>query len=239
MLVPTDPPRILLEDGPLLVVAKPAGLPTQAPAPHPSLESWVKDHLRAKYDKPGNVYLGIPHRLDRPVSGIVVFAKNSKAAARLAEEFRDRVVRKIYWAVLVGRPSPDAGEWTDWLRKVPDQPRGEVVPEGSPEAKLAQLKYRVLGEVDRDKTLVEVDLLTGRMHQIRLQSASRSFPVVGDELYGGPILDGQDTPRILLHARTLELKHPVRYDTLRIECPVPGWWPMLPSVQPVTGVQST
>jgi 23S rRNA pseudouridine1911/1915/1917 synthase len=231
MLVPTDPPRVLLEDGPLLAVAKPAGLPTQAPAPNPSLEAWVKDHLRAKYDKPGNVYLGIPHRLDRPVSGIVIFAKNSKAAARLAEEFRDRVVRKIYWAVLTGRPSPGAGEWTDWLRKIPDEPRGEVVPEGTPDAKLAQLKYRVIGDIGGDKTLVEIELLTGRMHQIRLQAASRSVPVVGDELYGGPKLGDFAEPRILLHARTLELKHPVRYDTLRIECPPPDWWPQLPDAQ--------
>lgn len=261
-----DPPRILLEDGPLLAVDKPAGLPTQAPAPHPSLENWLKDFLREKYAKPGNVYLGVPHRLDRPVSGIVVFAKNSKAAARLAEQFRDRTVRKIYWAVLAGCPSPATGEWSDWLRKIPDQPRGEIVHENTPGAKQARLRYRVLGTCPNSspissantpspvRTLVEVELLTGRMHQIRLQSAGRETPVCGDTQYGGPSLESipptgivtlnpdetpsdEPAPRILLHARSLELLHPVRYDTVRIDSPPPAWWPLLPDT--TGGDQST
>jgi 23S rRNA pseudouridine1911/1915/1917 synthase len=266
MTVPTDPPRILLEDGPLMAVEKPAGLPTQALGTHPSLENWLKDFLREKYAKPGNVYLGVPHRLDRPVSGIVVFAKNSKAAARLAEQFRDRVVKKIYWAVLAGLPTPSADEWSDWLRKIPDQPRGEIVPEGTPGAKLARLRCRVLGTCPDSassspsgtptpaRTLVEVELLTGRMHQIRLQSAGRDAPVWGDVRYGGPPLGNappsgnlannpdeapsdEPAPRILLHARSLELLHPVRYDAVRIECPPPAWWPSLPELTP--GDQST
>src|SRR5438270_8891074 len=124
-------PLILFEDNHCLAVAKPAPLATQAPAGVPSLEAWAKDYLRARYAKPGNVYLGVPHRLDRPVSGVVLFARNSKAAARLAEQFRTRQVRKVYWA-LVERPvtgalPPAEGTWEDWLLKVKDEARSEPV----------------------------------------------------------------------------------------------------------------
>src|SRR5689334_24495121 len=128
-------PRVLFEDNHCLAVAKPAPLLTQGvPAGLPTLEAWVKDYLKAKYHKPGNVYLGIPHRLDRPVSGVVVFARNSKAAARLAEQFRLRQVRKWYLAVVETDPqdgiAADEGTLTDWLIKIPDVAHAEVVPEG-------------------------------------------------------------------------------------------------------------
>src|SRR5579864_6846194 len=120
--------EILCEDGPVLAVNKPAGLLTLGAKPGvPTLERQVKQFLKEKYQKPGNVYLGIPHRLDRPVSGVVVFARNSKAAARLAEQFRERRVQKVYWALVEKAPDPPEGEVVDWLLKAPDQARVEVV----------------------------------------------------------------------------------------------------------------
>lgn len=118
---------VLYEDNHLLAVAKPAGLLTQgAPAGIPSLEAQAKAYLKAKYAKAGNVYLGIPHRLDRPVSGVVVFARTSKAAQRLAEQFRDRTVAKVYWGMVEGNLDPVEGRWRDWLRKVANEARAEV-----------------------------------------------------------------------------------------------------------------
>src|SRR5437762_6165627 len=125
-------PVILFEDNHCLAVAKPAPLLTQGvPAGLPTLEAWVKDYLKAKYHKPGNVYLGIPHRLDRPVSGVVVFARNTKAARRLAEQFQQHQVTKVYWAVVEGDVGPAEGVWDDWLRKLAAEARTERAEAGS------------------------------------------------------------------------------------------------------------
>lgn len=224
-----DEPFILCEDGPLLAVHKPAGLLTQGvPSGLPTLEAWVKAHLKAKYHKPGNVYLGIPHRLDRPVSGVIVFAKNSKAAARLAEQFRERTVRKWYLAVTVGVPVPPSGIMTDWLLKDAEQAHVFIVPPDIPGARRCELRYEVLAT--REATaLVRVELLTGRMHQIRVQFAARGWPIVGDVQYGAPGASGASAtgaiaPTIALHAERLDLKHPVRYDDLSLRAPVPEGW---------------
>src|SRR5205823_11996457 len=130
---------ILFEDNHCLAVAKPAPLLTQGVPPGiPTLESMVKEYLKAKFHKAGNVYLGIPHRLDRPVSGVVLFARNSKAAGRLAEQFQLRQVTKIYWAAVEGEVQPE-GTWEDWLRKLPEEARSEPAEPGAPGAKLALL----------------------------------------------------------------------------------------------------
>lgn len=215
---------ILLEDGPVLAVNKPAGLPTEASSPEiDSLVSRLKTYLREKYDKPGNVYLGIPHRLDQPVSGAIVFARNSKCAARLSEQFADRSVRKVYWAVLRQHPEQEKGLLHDWMRKASDGARAEAADSGDPEAKEARLIYEMLpGQFDGN-SLSRIELITGRMHQIRWQLASRGFPVVGDELYGGDSL--ADAPGILLHARELTFLHPIRYDPVTVTAPLPDWWP--------------
>src|SRR5438105_8405847 len=116
----SETPTILFEDNQCIAVAKPAGLLTQGVPPGiPTLEAQVKAYLKERYHKAGNVYLGIPHRLDRPVSGVVVFARNTKAARRLAEQFRDRQVTKLYWAAVEGDVQPHEGVWEDWLRKLP------------------------------------------------------------------------------------------------------------------------
>src|SRR5215211_7722366 len=116
---------VLYEDNHCLAVAKPAGLSTQAPPGLPSLESLARAYLKEKYHKPGNVYLGVPHRLDRPVSGVVVFARNTKAAQRLAEQFRLRQVTKVYWGAVEGAVPTDTGTWEDWLRKIQEEARSE------------------------------------------------------------------------------------------------------------------
>src|SRR4051794_16435543 len=130
---------VLYEDNHCLAVVKPPGLATQAPPSFPSLESLARAYLKAKYHKPGHVYLGIPHRLDRPVSGVVLFARQTLSAQRLAEQFRDRQVKKLYWAVLersaAGELPPESGAWEDWLVKVEGQARTECVPPGTPGAK--------------------------------------------------------------------------------------------------------
>src|SRR3954447_22886112 len=124
---------ILFEDNHCLAVAKPAPLLTQGVPPGiPTLESMVKAYLKERYHKAGNVYLGIPHRLDRPVSGVVVFARNTKAARRLAEQFHNREVTKVYWAAVEGDLQPAEGTWEDWLLKVRDEARTERVPSGTP-----------------------------------------------------------------------------------------------------------
>jgi 23S rRNA pseudouridine1911/1915/1917 synthase len=221
---------ILLEDGPLLAVNKPAGLLTQG-VPHlqTSLESQVKAYLKAKLSKPGNVYLGVPHRLDRPVSGLVIFAKNSKAAARLAEQFRQRSLRKIYLAVTEGVPDPTEGTCVDWLLKDAEQAHVTVVPKVTAGVKRAVLDYEVIAAKD-GRALIQIELHTGRMHQIRVQFGSRGWPIVGDRQYGAVLGDDQTAaydPRvspIALHAWRLQLQHPIRYDTIQLEAPLPGSW---------------
>lgn len=219
---------ILLEDGPLIAVNKPAGLLTQGvPHGHPTLEATVKQYLRQKYSKPGNVYLGVPHRLDRPVSGVVVFARNSKAAARLAEQFRDRSVRKFYLAITDGVPEEPAGRLIDWLLKDAAAAHVTVVQPQTEGAREAVLDYRLLAQSD-GRALLEIELHTGRMHQIRVQLASRGWNIVGDCQYGASLApeatyDRLSSP-IALHARRLCLAHPIRYDHIELNAPVPTDW---------------
>ena len=135
---------ILYEVGPCLVVNKPPGLLTQAPPGIDSLELRIKTFLKLRDDRPGRVYLGVPHRLDRPASGALVFAKHARAARRLSEQFEGRLVRKLYWACVEGQVTPAEGAWQDYLRKIPDRPRAEVVPPEHPEGRDAVLRYRTL-----------------------------------------------------------------------------------------------
>ncbi len=223
--------EVICEDGPVIAVNKPAGMLSQgAPRGVFCLPDYVKSYLKKKYDKPGNVYLGVLHRLDRPVTGVSIFSRNSKCAARLSQQFRDRQVQKTYLAILEGKLRRKEGELTDFIRKVPDQARAVIEQAESPPAKQAILKYRVLGETNQ-LSVVEVKPVTGRMHQIRLQFASRGNPILGDQLYGArrtinlKPLQGDYTERIGLHAWKLKLLHPIRYDELEIIAPIPADWP--------------
>jgi 23S rRNA pseudouridine1911/1915/1917 synthase len=246
-----DQLHILFEDNHCIAVAKPAGLLTQAPAGIPNLEAMVKAYLKEKHQKPGNVYLGVPHRLDRPVSGVVLFARNSKSAQRLAEQFRPepdapardasrslagasgsrgnrpRVV-KLYWGAVAGSVEPVEGVWEDWLRKIPDEARAEKTDPGMPDAKQALMRYRVLQAIDGG-TLVEFQPQTGRMHQIRVQAAVRGRPLFGDELYGsshtfGPRAELARDRIIALHGRSLTFLHPLRYEPMTLTAPLPAIW---------------
>jgi 23S rRNA pseudouridine1911/1915/1917 synthase len=224
---------ILFEDNHCLAVAKPAPLLTQGVPPGiPTLEAMAKAYLKARYQKAGNVYLGIPHRLDRPVSGVVLFARNTKAARRLAEQFRDRQVRKVYWALVEpaadGSLPPSEGVWEDWLLKVKEESRTELVSADTPAARRAVLRFRRL-ETRADGALLEIEPETGRMHQIRVQAAVRGWPVRGDFQYGAkrPFGPPAVPPRdriIALHARSLTFLHPIRYEPLTVTAPVPETW---------------
>lgn len=230
--LPSPEPMLLCEDGPLLAVNKPAGMLTQG-VPHgpvPTVEAWVKAYLKQKYNKAGNVYLGIPHRLDRPVSGVIVFARNSKAAARLAEQFRQRTTQKEYLCVTEGIPTPSTQRLVDWLHKDAEQAHVTVVEEGTPGAKIAELTYEVL-HTCQGRALVRVELHTGRMHQIRVQLAHRLWPIVGDRQYGAPspfpetIESEVCRPTVIaLHAASLELAHPIRYERITLRAPLPLSW---------------
>ena len=234
---------VLYEDNHCLAANKPAGLPTQAPPGLPSLEALVRAYLKEKYHKPGNVYLGVPHRIDRPVSGVVLFARQTTSARRLAEQFRDRQVRKLYWALVelpeTGELPPPQGTWEDWLIKVPGLARAERVEPGTPGAKQARLHFRRI-ESFPQAALLEIELETGRMHQVRVQAGSRGWPVLADEPYGGrlpfgPAQAGPDPRAIGLHARTLIFLHPIRYEPVTVTAALPpAWQAHLPPVLAAT-----
>lgn len=212
---------MLFEDNHLLAVVKPAGLPTMGvEAGRTSLVTVAKDYLKSKYGKPGNVYLGVVSRLDASSSGVIIFARTSKAAARLTDLFRRGDVEKTYWALVEGRPEPAEGSCIDWLGKDEQQMRMVVCEAHQAGAQEARLRYRTLRRLPR-ATLLEVRLETGRKHQIRVQLAHRGHPVLGDRKYGATA----DFPHgVALHARQLELEHPVRKTPLRLEAPLPPAW---------------
>ncbi|MEC8338685.1 MAG: RNA pseudouridine synthase [Planctomycetota bacterium] len=220
--------EILYQAGPCFVVAKPAGILTQAPADIPSIERSVRQLIREREGKTGNFYLGVPHRLDRPVSGALVLARHVRACRRLAEQFAERRVGKIYWAVVEGTVQPVEGAWTDHMRKIPGRAKAEIVSPDHPDAREARLTYRVL-EATEFGSLLEITLETGRMHQIRLQAKARGFPVIGDTRYGSVHSFGiqYDDPRlrsIALHGRVLSFQHPMTRDSVTVEAPLTEDW---------------
>ena len=225
--------EILYDDGPVLVVNKPSGLLTQAPVGIDSLEVRIKRLYRQREEKPddANIYLGLPHRLDRPVSGAIVFARHVRAAQRLSMQFENRTVSKAYWAFVEGVVTPDEGTWTDYLHKRHGMAQAEVVDASHPAAKHAVLHYRVLWQGATGAWL-EIELETGRTHQIRVQAASRGHAVVGDSQYGSvstfgdPGLELRDRP-IALHARHLGFRHPMTSDEVEIVAPLPAHWDAL------------
>jgi len=214
---------VLYEDNHLLIVNKPAGLATMGvEAGTASLLTLAKDYLREKYRKPGNVYLGVVSRLDAPVTGAVVLARTSKAAARMTAQFRERSVEKTYWAIVAGRPSPAEGEYVDWLRKDERLRRMLVAAPGEPGAQEARLRYGTLEGLSRaGHSLLEIRLETGRKHQIRAQFAHHGHPIVGDAKYGSR----EALPAgIALHARRLVVEHPTLRTPVEAVAPLPGSW---------------
>lgn len=218
---------VLFEDNHCLVVNKPAGLLAQGDITgDPSLVDVARSYLKTKYQKPGNVYVGLVHRLDRPTSGVVLLAKTSKAAGRLSTQFREGTVEKIYHAVIDGSCPEDSGEWNDTLWKDEERNVVRVVPPDTPGGQEARIAFRVLGRFART-TQLELRPITGRSHQIRVQLAARGCPIVGDRKYGAvsTLRTINDQPRIALHAQRLTFTHPTRAEAISIVAPVPADWP--------------
>lgn len=203
-------PRILYEDNHILVVAKPPGMPSQGGrSAVPDLVGWLKRDLALRHGKPGEAFLGLVHRLDQPVSGLMVFAKTSKAASRLSLAFRDRKVSKLYLAIVMGEPPADRGEFCDKLSR--REVGGKVRLSDEADAYEARLGWQVLSRSgEGEEALLLVDLMTGRRHQIRVQLSGHGLPILGDRRYG--LLDSRDqaVPTIALHACGLTFPHPVR-----------------------------
>jgi 23S rRNA pseudouridine1911/1915/1917 synthase len=218
------PLEILYEDNHLLAVNKPAGLATMGgTGQQDSLFERARRYIKQRYQKPGRVYLGIVSRLDAAVSGVVLFARTSKAAARLADQFRQRRVAKTYWAIVEGDVRGQAATCVDWLVKDDRRRRMRAVDAKHPKARKARLVYRPLRKTTLG-TLVEIQPVTGRKHQIRVQLAQRGHPIVGDRKYGSrtPFAEG-----IALHARRLVVTHPTRKAKIELVAPVPRHWKQL------------
>jgi len=225
--MPTPPFKIIYEDNHLLCLVKPAGILTQADgSDQPDLLSQGKEYIKKQYNKPGNVFLGIVQRLDRSVGGIIVFAKTSKAAARLSERFRERETQKLYLAVVEGIPKNPQGHWSDYMRKDEDARMAREAQAGQEGAQKAELEYTVQHSERKgnlDISYLEIRLLTGRFHQIRFQTAKRGHPIVGDKKYGSHMkLPGEG---IGLYCTALRVKHPVKDEMMEFRQEPPKGWP--------------
>ena len=211
--------NVIYEDNHLLVVEKPINIPVcEDDSRDKDLLNILKDYIKEKYNKPGNVYLGLVHRLDRPVGGVMVFAKTSKAAARLSSQVASHELKKTYVAVVNGKV-PDKGEMFDYLVKNQNKNMSYVTDKNK--GKEAKLKFKRLGFKD-SCSLVEIDLETGRSHQIRVQFSSRGFPLVGDAKYNKNH-DGKTN--VALFAKKLSFKHPVSKEILSFELDIPKRYP--------------
>lgn len=247
--LPGSEPTVLVTASGVVAIDKPAGLPTQAPAGIDSAESWLRRWLAA-----GNVpdthayngYVGVPHRLDRPVSGVLLLAASPRAARKLSRQFERRQIEKNYVAILAaGERSGEwlrleqAGasglEWRDFINKIPDEPRARVTVADAPLAREAVTRARLIAPLAAGYLLVELAPHTGRMHQLRLQASARGLPVVGDPLYGGPEGDAAgwaapppDDPRarpIALHAWRIRYADPDTLAPVMVQAALPAFWP--------------
>ncbi len=219
--MPLPLPEILFEDNHCVALAKPSGcLSTHFQGDEETLDRSVKNYLKDKYGKPGNVFLGIVHRLDKPVSGVLLFARTSKAAARLSEQFREGTIEKVYWAIVDGQVKSNAGSLEDWLRKDQEKRRTEITPPHAEGAKQALLHYSKKGS-HGGLTWLEVRPQTGRTHQLRAQLAHHGHPIVGDAKYGSVHTFGA---AVALHAYSLTFLHPIRYEPITLTAELPRTW---------------
>jgi 23S rRNA pseudouridine1911/1915/1917 synthase len=220
----SNPLQVLYEDNHLLAINKPIGVLVQGDSTGDvPLVELGKDYIKHKFNKPGAVFLGVVHRLDRPVSGVVVFARTSKALARMNELFREKETRKTYWALVQTKPIQHAGTLIHWLVKDELKNKTTAYSKLHPEGLKSELSYKLIASRG-EFHLLEVNPVTGRPHQIRVQLASMGCPIVGDVKYGykHPLPDAS----IALHARQLEFIHPVQKNGLTIKAPLPEvtWW---------------
>ena len=218
--------KVLYEDDEIIVVVKPAGVESQAAKRFaPDMVSEVKKHLVInKSCTPGKEpYVGVIHRLDKPVSGVMVYAKTKRAAAALSEQVQSHKMKKIYTAVVHGRPVNMVDNYVDYLVKTPDGNYSQVVDKGITGAKRAELDYRVVDTAEKEGqelSLVEIHLKTGRHHQIRCQLAKMGCPIKGDLKYGSPRSNPDGS--ICLHARHVQFVHPVSKELIELDAPVPA-----------------
>jgi 23S rRNA pseudouridine1911/1915/1917 synthase len=215
---------ILYEDNHLLGLNKPAGWPTtHYDGTTQTVDGLAKGYIKEKYHKPGEVFLGVVHRLDKSTTGTLLFARTSKSASRLSEQFREHAVEKVYWAVVPEKEGAFREPWgtfQDWLFHNDLAQCVEVVPPGFPGAKAARTHYQVKAR-HAGLILLELRPQTGRKHQLRVQLAHRGFPILGDAKYGSPANFG---PAIALHARTLSFLHPTKHEPITLTAEVPRNW---------------
>ena len=199
--------KVIYEDNHIIVVEKPVNIPSQGDKTGDvDMLTIIKEYLKEKYNKPGNVYLGLIHRLDRPVGGVMVFAKTSKAAARLSEQVRDKVFKKQYLVIANGKFDKETGVLSDYLLKNERKNMSRVVPEGTKNSKYAELDYEILKyDAELNLSVLKINLHTGRHHQIRVQLSSRNHSIYGDQKYGGRGHGKQ----ICLWAYELTINHPI------------------------------
>ena len=220
-------PTILLEDNHCLVVDKPAGMLAQGDiSGDASLVDWVRDYWKAKYAKPGNVFVGLVHRLDRPTSGLVLLARTSKAAGRLSEQFRVGEVQKSYLAVCEGDAPAADGTWEDHLVKDHAANTVAVARADREGSQVARVRYEVAWEA-AGRIGVILHPLTGRGHQLRVQLKARGLPIVGDAKYGAreKLIAADGRPRIALHAARLQFRHPTKGELCEVRASLPSDWP--------------
>jgi len=239
--------RVIQEANGVVAVWKPAGLATQAPAGVPSAESWLRHALHGESLRG---YVGVPHRLDRGVSGVVLFAATPRAARKLSRQFERREIRKTYLAIVtcgdadrdaIEQMSVDTVTWRDMLEKIADEARARIVPADEPGGREAVTRARLRRRLPPDRLLLELSPVTGRMHQLRLQAAARGLPIVGDDLYGvaddawasplasgtgvAPLADDPRTRPIALHACRITYADPETEGAVTIEAALPAYWP--------------
>ena len=224
--------RIIFEDNHLLVINKDAGVLVQGDKTGDTpLSDLAKAYVKEKYQKPGEVFMGVIHRIDRPVSGLVLMARTSKALERMNEQFKNREIEKKYLAVVRNRPVANAGNLVHWLIKNPETNVTKAYEKEVPNSMRSELNYKLIGELD-GFYLLEVNPITGRPHQIRVQLASMSCPIVGDNKYGYP--RGNKDKSICLHAHSVKFMHPVKKEEMQLFAALPQdnfWQKFLPLIK--------
>ena len=224
--------RIIFEDNHLLVINKDAGVLVQGDKTGDTpLSDLAKAYVKEKYQKPGEVFMGVIHRIDRPVSGLVLMARTSKALERMNEQFKNREIEKKYLAVVRNRPPANAGNLVHWLIKNPETNVTKAYEKEVPNSMRSELNYKLIGELD-GFYLLDVNPITGRPHQIRVQLASMNCPIVGDNKYGYP--RGNKDKSICLHAHQVKFMHPVKKEEMQLFAALPldpFWQKFLPLIK--------
>lgn len=212
--------QVLFEDNHIIIINKRSGDITQGDKTGDKpLSDVVKNYIKTKFNKPGNVYLGVVHRLDRPTSGVIIFARTSKALERLNKMLREKKINKTYWAIVKGCPKKEKDTLINFLKKNPKKNKSSVYQHEISGAKRAVLHYQVIQKLD-NYTLLEIDLETGRHHQIRTQLSAIGFPIKGDLKYG--FNRSNKDGSIHLHARKIEFIHPVSKEQISLIAPTPN-----------------